>query len=57
MVLQCRIKSEAIPSLPAALPQVKLSIALLRSSSVRSASNYSMVGGGSMTYSAVVATT
>ena len=39
MVLQCFIMSGGIPSLPGALPEVKLSMALLRSSIVGSASS------------------
>ena len=57
MVLQCLIMSGGMPSFPGALPQVKLSIALPRSSSNGIASSSSMMGRGSMTSSAEVTTT
>ena len=44
VVLQCLIKSVGIPSLPGALPEAKLSMALLSSSTGGSESNSSMVG-------------
>ena len=49
VVLQCLINSGGIPSLPGALPEAKLSMALLRSSTDGSESNSSMVGKHSMT--------
>ena len=49
VVLQCLIKSGGIPSLPGALPEAKLSLALLSSSTNGSESNSSMMGRQSMT--------
>ena len=49
MVLQCLIKSGGIPSLHGALPEAKLSMALLSSSTNGSESNSSMVSRQSMT--------
>ena len=48
VVLQCLIKSGGIPSLPGALLEVKLSMALPSSSTNGSQSNSSMVGRQSM---------
>ena len=42
--LQCLIKSEGLPSLPGALSEAKLSMALLSSSTDSSEFNSSMVG-------------
>ena len=47
MVFQCFISSEGIPSLPGALPEAKLSMALLSSSRVGSVSSSSLVGSHS----------
>ena len=44
MVLQCLINSGGIPSLPGALPEAKLSMALLRYFTKGSESSSSMVG-------------
>ena len=49
VVLQCLVKSGAIPSLPGDLPEANLSMALLSSSTDGSESNSSMVGRLSMT--------
>ena len=49
VVLQCLINSGGIPSLPGALPEAKLSMAFLRSSTDGSESISSMVGRHSMT--------
>ena len=46
--MQRLMRSGGMPSVPGALPQAKLSIALLSSSSVGSASKSSMIGRGSM---------
>ena len=48
VVLPCLIKSGGIPSLPGALPEDKLSMALLSSSTNGSESSSSMVGRYSM---------
>ena len=48
VVLKCLIKSGGIPSLPGALPEAKLSMALLSSSIGGSESNSCMVGRQSM---------
>ena len=53
VVLQCLINSGAILSLPGALPDAKLSMTLLSSSTDGSESNSSMVGRHSMTSRAV----
>ena len=52
VVLQCLINSGGIPSLPGALPEAKLSMALLSSSTDGSESNSSMIGRHSMTFMA-----
>ena len=46
--MQRLMRSGGMPSAPGALPQVKLSIALLSSSSVGSASKFSMIDRGSI---------
>ena len=56
MVLQCLIKSGGIPSLPGALSETKLSVALLSSSINGSEANSSMVGRQSMKSRAAVDT-
>ena len=53
MVLQCLIKSGGIPSLPEALTEAKLSMALLGSSTNSSESSSSMVGRHSVASRAV----
>ena len=50
VVLECLINSGGIPSLPGALPEAKLSMALLSSSTGGSETNSSMVGRHSMTF-------
>ena len=49
VVLPCLINLGGIPSLPGALPEAKLSMALLSSSTDGSESNSSVVGKHSMT--------
>ena len=49
VVLQCLINSGGIPSLPEALPEAQLSMALLSYSTDGPESNSSMVGRHSMT--------
>ena len=49
VVLQCLIKSGGIPSLPVTLPDAKLSMALLSSSTIGSESDSSKVGRQAMT--------
>ena len=51
VVLRCLIKSGGIPSLPGALPEAKLSMALL-SSSTNGSESSSMVGRHSMAFRA-----
>ena len=48
MVLKCLIKSDGMPSLSGALPEDRLSMALLSSSVVGSASSSSIVGSCSI---------
>ena len=50
VVVQCLIKSGGIPSLPGALPEAKLSMALLSASTTGSESNSSKVGRHSMAF-------